>query len=108
MDEYGNSTLVGIREAKVGAIYLGYEDTEFSLNNAQNKTNAVIRKTGIFLYEDGFGSITFLKKQLYSAAFGNFLNTMLHPISLECTYGILLRFPAPYSLRLHEHMVYAP
>lgn len=54
MDEYGNSTLVGLGEAKVGAIYLGYEDTEFSLNNAQNKTNAVIRKTGIFLYEEGF------------------------------------------------------
>ena len=37
----------------VGAIYLGYENTEFSLNNEANETNAVIQKTGLFLYEDG-------------------------------------------------------
>jgi len=53
MDEYGNSTLIDLKEAGVGAIYLGYENTEFSLKNEANETNAVIQKTGLFLYENG-------------------------------------------------------
>jgi len=53
MDENGNSTLIDLKEAGVGAIYLGYENTEFSLKNASNETNAVIQKTGLFLYENG-------------------------------------------------------
>ncbi len=53
MDQEGNSTLVDLKEAGLGAIYLGYENTEFSLKNAENETNAVIQKTGIFLYENG-------------------------------------------------------
>lgn len=53
MDENGNSTLIDLLEAGVGAIYLGYENTEFSLKNASHETNAVIQKTGLFLYEDG-------------------------------------------------------
>ena len=53
MDEDGNSTLIDLLEAGVGAIYLGYENTEFSLKNEAHETNAVIQKTGLFLYEDG-------------------------------------------------------
>lgn len=53
MNEDGSSTLMDLKESGVGAIYLGYEDTKFSLNDAENKTNAVIQKTGMFLYEDG-------------------------------------------------------
>ena len=53
MDENGNATLIDLLDAGVGAIYLGYENTEFSLNNAENETNAVIQKTGLFLFEDG-------------------------------------------------------
>ena len=53
MDENGKSTLIDLKEAGVGAIYLGYENTEFSLKNALNETNAVIQKTGLFLYENG-------------------------------------------------------
>ena len=53
MDENGDSTLLDLKEAGVGAIYLGYEDTEFSLKNEAHETNAVIQKTGLFLYEDG-------------------------------------------------------
>ena len=53
MDENGNFTLIDLLKAGVGAIYLGYENTEFSLKNAENKTNAVIQKTGLFLFEDG-------------------------------------------------------
>ena len=53
MDENGISRLIDLKEADVGAIYLGYENTEFSLKNESNETNAVIQKTGLFLYEDG-------------------------------------------------------
>ena len=53
MDENGNSTLIPLKEAGIGAIYLGFEDTEFSLKNEAHKTNAVIQKTGLFLYENG-------------------------------------------------------
>lgn len=53
MDENGNSTLIDLQEAGVGAIYLGYENTEFSLKNEAHETNAVIQKSGLFLYEDG-------------------------------------------------------
>ena len=53
MKEDGTSELLDLKEAGLGAIYLGYEDTKFSLKNAENETNAVIQKTGIFLYEDG-------------------------------------------------------
>ncbi|MCM1106363.1 MAG: hypothetical protein NC355_05405 [Blautia sp.] len=53
-DENGNDKLLTLAEAGVGAIYLGYEDTDYSLNSLEsNETNAVIRKTGIFLYENG-------------------------------------------------------
>lgn len=53
MDENGTSTLLDLKEAGVGAIYLGYEDTKFSLKNDTNHTDAVIQNTGMFLYEDG-------------------------------------------------------
>lgn len=53
MDENGISTLIDLKEAGIGAIYLGYENTEFSLKNQAHETNAVIQKTGLFLYENG-------------------------------------------------------
>ena len=53
MDENGLSTLIDLKEAGIGAIYLGYENTEFSLKNESHETNAVIQKTGLFLYENG-------------------------------------------------------
>lgn len=53
-DANGKDVLVGLGAAGVGAIYLGSADTEFSLNSkSDNSTNAVIRKSGIFLYENG-------------------------------------------------------
>ena len=45
--------LLSLKEAGVGAINLMNADTEFSLKNETNKTNAVIRSTGMFLFEDG-------------------------------------------------------
>lgn len=46
--------LVDLKEAGVGAIYLGKTNTQFSLNNSKtNENNAVIRSTGVFLKESG-------------------------------------------------------
>ena len=53
-DEDGNDVLYTLKDKNIGALYLGSADTEFSLNNSlTNDTNGIIRKTGIFLYEDG-------------------------------------------------------
>lgn len=53
-DENGKDVLRGLGAAGVGAIYLGNVNTEFSLNSAaDNQTNAVVRQTGMFLYENG-------------------------------------------------------
>ena len=52
-DAQGNDKLTGLKEANVGAIYLGSAETEFSLKDADNETNGVIRKTGVYLKETG-------------------------------------------------------
>ena len=53
-DKDGSQKLYKLKEKDVGAIYLGNVNTDFSLNNPYtNKVNAAIRKTGIFLYENG-------------------------------------------------------
>lgn len=53
-DENGKDVLRGLGAAGVGAIYLGSSKTDFSLNSAaDNHTNAAIRQTGMFLYENG-------------------------------------------------------
>lgn len=54
-DADGNDKLMSLSEAGVGAIYLGSTDTNFSLNSlTDNHTNGVIRKTSMFLYENGY------------------------------------------------------
>lgn len=53
-DAEGNDRLVDLKKAGVGAIYLGHTDTQFSLNEAEtNKTNGVVRSTGVYLKENG-------------------------------------------------------
>lgn len=53
-DENGRDELIGLGIASIGAIYLGNRETRFSLNNAiSNRTNGMIRETGIYLKEDG-------------------------------------------------------
>lgn len=53
-DENGKDRLYHISEKGIGAIALQHQSTEFSLNSMEdNKTNAIIRSTGIFLYENG-------------------------------------------------------
>lgn len=53
-DENGKDVLMNLKDADVGAIYLGSAQTEFSLNNqATQETNGIIRKTGVYLKESG-------------------------------------------------------
>lgn len=54
LDDKGEKVLISLKDADVGAIYLGSASTEFSLKNEENhNTNGVIRSTGIFLKESG-------------------------------------------------------
>lgn len=50
-DDKGNDYLIDLKKADVGAIYLRNADTQFSLKDDENKLNAEIKKTGIFLRE---------------------------------------------------------
>ncbi|MCR4739993.1 MAG: hypothetical protein K5886_07005 [Lachnospiraceae bacterium] len=53
-DKDGNQTLYKLKDKDVGAVFLGNVNTGFSLNDkTDNHVNAAIRKTGIFLYENG-------------------------------------------------------
>jgi hypothetical protein len=53
-DEEGNNILMSIKEAGMGAIFLGTVNTKFALNNlADNSTNGVIQKSGVYLMETG-------------------------------------------------------
>ena len=51
-DADGNNKLVDLKQADVGAIFLGKVGTEFSLNSLEdNQTNGMIRSTGVYLKE---------------------------------------------------------
>ncbi|MCI8327553.1 MAG: hypothetical protein HFI37_07235 [Lachnospiraceae bacterium] len=52
-DKDGNDRLLSLKEAGIGAIYLGSAKTQFSLKDGVNNTQAVIQKTGIYLKESG-------------------------------------------------------
>ncbi len=53
-DENGKDILISLKKADVGAIYLGNANTEFSMKSGiENQTDAIIRKTGIYLKESG-------------------------------------------------------
>ena len=52
-DENGNERCYSLKDKDVGAIYLGSADTSFDLRSADNTVNARIRKSGVFLYENG-------------------------------------------------------
>lgn len=52
-DEDGESHLIDLKEAGVGAVYLGSSSTQYHLNDEKNATQAIIRKTGVFLKENG-------------------------------------------------------
>lgn len=52
-DGSGEAKLLTLKEAGIGAIALKRVNSEFALTNESNNPNAYIRKTGMFLYEDG-------------------------------------------------------
>lgn len=53
-DDEGNDKLYHLSDLGVGAIGLGNVSTQFALNSEKdNHNNAMIRRTGIFLYENG-------------------------------------------------------
>ena len=57
-DEKGKDILMDLKEADIGAIYLGAQQTEFSLGGADGYRDGVIRSTGVFLREsNGTGTI---------------------------------------------------
>ncbi|MCR4610489.1 MAG: hypothetical protein K5644_01180 [Lachnospiraceae bacterium] len=49
----GSKSLYTLKDKNVGALYLGNVNSQFSLTNENNNTNAMIRKSGIYLTEDG-------------------------------------------------------
>lgn len=52
-DEFGSDVLYRLADKNIGAIYLGNTDTEYSLIGRTGRTDGMIRRTGIFLYENG-------------------------------------------------------
>ncbi|HEX3048491.1 MAG TPA: hypothetical protein VHY08_27325 [Bacillota bacterium] len=52
-NENGEDMLFALGQKGVGAIYLGNIDTQFSFKDAANQTQGQLRRTGVFLKEDG-------------------------------------------------------
>lgn len=52
-DGAGKDQLQKLKQANVGALFLGNASTPFELNNANNQTQGQIRSSGIWLTEDG-------------------------------------------------------
>ncbi len=58
-DADGNNKLVDLKQADVGAIFLGKVGTEFGLNSLEdNQTNGMIRSTGVYLKESSGAAFT--------------------------------------------------
>jgi len=52
-DNHGNDLIMGIRRKGIGAIYIGYEETPFKINDGQNNLNGLLRASGVYINEDG-------------------------------------------------------
>lgn len=52
-DENGNDKLISLKDADVGAIYLGNAKTTFNVTDDTNDLKARVRSTGVYLHEDG-------------------------------------------------------
>ena len=52
-DEEGKDKLISFKDAGIGAVNLAHIPTEFSMKDGYNRTDAVVRSSGMFLYEDG-------------------------------------------------------
>ena len=65
----GEDILMDLKEADIGAIYLGSEDTEFTMNGNDGSRDGVIRSTGFFLRESsGAGTVQHVDMAIGSAA----------------------------------------
>lgn len=49
----GEAKLLSLKEAGVGAIFLGSQGTQFTLTGAAGDTRGMVRRTGMYLHEDG-------------------------------------------------------
>ncbi|QDQ28647.1 VCBS repeat-containing protein [Chitinimonas arctica] len=52
-DASGRAGLVSLEKLGIGAIYLGNTATEFALNDENNRTQGQIRRSGVYLSENG-------------------------------------------------------
>lgn len=52
-DENGKDKLLSLKEANVGAIYLGSSKTTFHVTDDDNNLKAKVRSSGVYLHEDG-------------------------------------------------------
>ncbi|MFT5365921.1 MAG: hypothetical protein ACI8V2_000863 [Candidatus Latescibacterota bacterium] len=52
-DANGNDQLVALGQRGVGAIYLGHTDTPFQMKDENNQLQGIVRKSGVFLNENG-------------------------------------------------------
>ncbi len=52
-DDSGKDQLQSLKQANVGALYLGNVSTPFELKNAQNQSDGQLRSSGLWLTEDG-------------------------------------------------------
>ena len=67
--ENGNQQLVSLSEKGVGAICLQSAETNYALTDDNNNVKGVIRRTGIFLYENGaVGSVQHVDVAKYDRA----------------------------------------
>ncbi len=57
VDEEGNSTLQSLKDKDIGALYLGNLPSRFALKGTRNELQGQIKKTGVFLYENGVPGI---------------------------------------------------
>ena len=56
-DESGQDQLVALGQAGVGAIYLGNVSTEFAVKDAANEQQGQVRRSGMFLRENGTAGV---------------------------------------------------
>ncbi len=52
-DENGNDRLLALGQTGIGAIYLGNVGTDFSYKDSANQLQGQLRRSGVFLHEDG-------------------------------------------------------
>lgn len=52
-DTEGKDQLHSLQQANVGAVFLGSVGTDFALKTADNQEQGVVRRTGVYLREDG-------------------------------------------------------